>query len=318
MIRLALTLGSIVSTVATPVVAQVHHAPTKRTLSALEKQRAKEKLIEHLRSSAYYNNDQSIRDIVYSMPESYFDNLYSISKYGSDREFNLASGDVMRQYAGAVYSHQEGQSLSDFDKSVLSMLVSSYSTQLKADSLERLAQELERAGRFDEAVRMRQMAREYEYRLTDWSRRIALAAQAGNHINLSNLESEFLRHKGDLDSHFWHGSEFGKYYDALEHIQNHLDNFNFDGGRIPNLDNLIGAAKLASALHLENMKDYQKIIMWVSGAFSLILSVWIFMLFIRKRKSKVSRSLKTLLVSLSIIMFLVGAAFGVMPFLGGM
>lgn len=322
MIRLALTLGSIITTVATPVVAQVHHAPTKRTLSNLEKQRIRDRLVQHMIDQTgnfdpRYNNDQMIRDIVNSIPDAYYDRYFS-SNSMNNHEFSLLAGDLLKEYNGAVRTNVAGQSLSVYDKTLLNMFSEIPETQLKINSLERLRDELQMAGRYAEASNIDQMIREYRYGLSDLSYRIARAYENGGHTDLSWLERQYSTFKYDLDRQFYQGGDFYKYTAVLDHIKAHINDFNYDGGRIPDLHNLVAATKLAAALHLENMKDYQKIIMWVSGAFSLILSVWIFMLFIRKRKSKMSRGLKALLLSLSIIMLLVGAAFGVMPFLGGM
>ena len=265
MIRLALTLGSIITTVATPVVAQVHHAPTKRTLSNLEKQRIRDRLVQHMIDQTgnfdpRYNNDQMIRDIVNSIPDAYYDRYFS-SNSMNNHEFSLLAGDLLKEYNGAVRTNVAGQSLSVYDKTLLNMFSEIPETQLKINSLERLRDELQMAGRYAEASNIDQMIREYRYGLSDLSYRIARAYENGGHTDLSSLERQYSTFKYDLDRQFYQGGDFYKYTAVLDHIKAHINDFNYDGGRIPDLHNLVAATKLAAALHLENMKDYQKIIM---------------------------------------------------------
>ena len=189
MIRLALTLGSIITTVATPVVAQVHHAPTKRTLSNLEKQRIRDRLVQHMIDQTgnfdpRYNNEQMIRDIVNSIPDAYYDRYFS-SNSMNNHEFGLLAGDLLKEYNGAVRTNVAGQSLSTYDKTLLNMFSEMPETQLKIDSLFRLRNELQMAGRYAEASNIDQMISEYRNGLSDLSYRIARAYENGGHTDLS-------------------------------------------------------------------------------------------------------------------------------------
>ena len=318
MIRWTLTLGSIISTVATPVVAQVHHTPTKRTLSSFEKDVLKQRIKNYIDSAtgSYGSNNVPIDSILANIPDSYYDRYFPDPNTLTDRELSLVAQDMLKEYNDRVATGTEGQGLLSQEKTLLSLLQKQFSTNSRIESLNELSKELEAQGRFAEAQRITDMM--YQYR----SQVGRISGLISNYYDHSHSMGDFIQNYYnelyDLDRQFSSGGDLSQFYEALSHIERHINDFNFDGGRIPDLDSIVAASKLAAALHLENMKEYQKIIMWVSGGISLVLSVWIFMLFIRKRKSKMSRGLKTLLLSLSIIMLVVGAAFGTMPFLGGM
>lgn len=317
-----LMLGNVIAQVATPVAVAIHTTPMVMSQADVDSWRAR---FSRGIAGVYGVNNVHLQEIINSIPSSLIEKHFAhLSTYSN-------TGDIIRAEGSLINEFVANRNTPDFTgmSAEARTLARTLPNQIRNHWSMESAMMLERnvAGRSPEqAAFLGGISYELEHLNVDIKRELI------NSPSLTEGEIQYLlkvdndRHEEIMNrlKHGSHGNWSGIYNNINSNIHdlingvNNIPNLGNDiDGILENIPSLDGLGNIIGKFNLRSMETYQKIIMWVSAAFTLFLSVGVFMTLARVSKNKSSKKLKTLLIILGTILLMVAAALGVMPFIGG-